>query len=134
MKKIGISKNQRVIAASILVVLSFVLLKLVGYTRLTTVIMIASTLVAGTPVFRKAFSALRYRIVGIDALVTIAVVGAMIIGEYWEAAAVTYLFMFGDYLESRTIEKTRSSIKFPAGAGPKDGAGQTEWIRGRSGS
>ena len=42
--------------------------------------------------------ALRYRIVGIDALVTIAVVGAMLIGEYWEAAAVTFLFMFGDYL------------------------------------
>ena len=35
----------------------------------------------------------------------------MLIGEYWEAAAVTFLFMFGDYLESRTIEKTRSSIK-----------------------
>jgi Cd2+/Zn2+-exporting ATPase len=97
--------------ASVLVGLSFVLLKVMGYVPVTIIIMIASTLVAGTPVFRKAFSALRYKIVGIDALVTIAVVGAMIIGEYWEAAAVTYLFMFGDYLESRTIEKTRSSIK-----------------------
>ena len=47
----------------------------------------------------------------LDALVTIAVVGAVIIGEYWEAAAVTFLFMLGDYLESRTIDKTRSSIK-----------------------
>ncbi|HBR23634.1 MAG TPA: cadmium-translocating P-type ATPase, partial [Firmicutes bacterium] len=61
--------------------------------------------------FLKAIGALKYRIVGIDALVTIAVTGAIIIGEYWEAAAVTFLFMFGDYLESRTIEKTRSSIK-----------------------
>ncbi|WMM25071.1 hypothetical protein RBU61_19415 [Tissierella sp. MB52-C2] len=26
-------------------------------------------------------------------------------------AAVTFLFILGDYLESRTIEKTRSSIK-----------------------
>jgi Cd2+/Zn2+-exporting ATPase len=111
MKKTGISKTQRVIVASVLVGLSFVLLKVMGYVPVTIIIMIASTLVAGTPVFRKAFSALRYKIVGIDALVTIAVVGAMIIGEYWEAAAVTYLFMFGDYLESRTIEKTRSSIK-----------------------
>jgi Cd2+/Zn2+-exporting ATPase len=39
------------------------------------------------------------------------VAGALIIGEYWEAAAVTFLFMFGDYLEARTIEKTRSSIR-----------------------
>ena len=119
MKKIGISRNQRVIAASVLVGLSFVLLKVIGYTPVTIVVMIASTLVAGTPVFRKAFSALRYKIVGIDALVTIAVVGAMIIGEYWEAAAVTYLFMFGDYLESRTIEKTRSSIKSLLALAPK---------------
>ena len=78
---------------------------------ITILVMIASTLVAGLPIFKKAIMALRYRIVGIDALVTIAVVGAMLIGEYWEAAAVTFLFMFGDYLESRTIEKTRSSIK-----------------------
>ncbi|HBT17381.1 MAG TPA: cadmium-translocating P-type ATPase [Firmicutes bacterium] len=49
--------------------------------------------------------------VGIDALVTLAVIGALLIGEYWEAAAVTFLFMLGEYLESKTLEKTRSSIK-----------------------
>lgn len=58
--------------------------------------MLAATVIAGTPIFKKAIGALRYRIVGIDALVTIAVVGAIIIGEYWEAAAVTFLFMLGD--------------------------------------
>ncbi len=73
--------------------------------------MLATAGFAGFPIFKKAFGALRYRIVGIDALVTIAVVGAIAIGEFWEAAAVTYLFSLGDYLESRTIEKTRSSIK-----------------------
>src|SRR5699024_1902016 len=34
-----------------------------------------------------------------------------IIGEYVEAAAVTFLFLFGAYLEARTIEKTRSSLR-----------------------
>ena len=79
--------------------------------RLAVASMLITTAVAGFPVFKKAFGALRYRIVGIDALVTIAVIGAIAIGEFWEAAAVTYLFSLGDYLESRTIEKTRSSIK-----------------------
>ncbi len=79
--------------------------------RLAVASMLITTAVAGFPVFKKAFGALRYRIVGIDALVTIAVIGAIAIGELWEAAAVTYLFSLGDYLESRTIEKTRSSIK-----------------------
>ena len=105
------SKKMRLVMATILLVSSFVLHKTIGYEAVTIIVMIVSTLVAGIPVFKKAISALKYRIVGIDALVTIAVVGAVIIGEYWEAASVTFLFMLGDYLESRTIEKTRSSIK-----------------------
>lgn len=73
--------------------------------------MLISTIISGTPIFKKAINTLKYKIVGIDALVTIAVIGAIVIGEYYEAAAVTFLFILGDYLEARTIEKTRSSIK-----------------------
>ncbi len=105
------SKKYRVILATVLVVISFILKETSGYAPITIGFMLATTLVAGLPIFRNAFEALKYRIVGIDALVTIAVTGALFIGEYWEAAAVTFLFMLGDYLESRTIEKTRSSIK-----------------------
>ncbi len=109
MKKL--TKNQRIWIAGVLVSISFVLHRLVGYTPITIITMVVSTFVAGAPIFRNAFQAAKYKIVGIDALVTIAVTGALFIGEYWEAAAVTFLFMFGDYLESRTLEKTRSSIK-----------------------
>lgn len=105
------TKKQTVLISGLLAAASFVLKEMIGYEKITIFLMLATTVIAGTPVFRKAIGALRYRIVGIDALVTIAVTGAVIIGEYWEAAAVTFLFMLGDYLESRTIEKTRSSIK-----------------------
>jgi len=106
-----ISKKQTIAAAGALAAASFILKETLGYEPVTIIVMVATTIVAGTPIFKKALGALRYWIVGIDALVTIAVAGALIIGEYWEAAAVTFLFSFGDYLESRTIEKTRSSIK-----------------------
>ena len=106
-----LNKKNKVIVAAILVSVSFILKELMGYAPITIAFMLATTAVAGIPIFKKAFEALKYKIVGIDALVTIAVTGALFIGEYWEAAAVTFLFMFGDYLESRTIEKTRSSIK-----------------------
>ncbi|NLY10253.1 MAG: cadmium-translocating P-type ATPase [Firmicutes bacterium] len=108
-----ITKGRRMILGGILVVLSFISHRLSGmeYTPVVITLMLATTIVAGTPIFRNAFQAARYRIIGIDALVTIAVTGAVIIGEFWEAAAVTFLFMLGDYLESRTLEKTRSSIK-----------------------
>ena len=108
---VRMTKKQIIIVSGILTAISFTLKQTLGYTPLTIAAMLATTVVAGTPIFRKAFGALRYRIVGIDALVTIAVTGALLIGEYWEAAAVTFLFMFGDYLEARTIEKTRSSIR-----------------------
>lgn len=106
-----LTKGQIILISGVLIAISYILKKLIGYEAITVILMLATTVIAGTPIFKKAISALRYRIVGIDALVTIAVVGAIIIGEYWEAAAVTFLFMLGDYLESRTIEKTRSSIK-----------------------
>ncbi len=106
-----ISKNQRLIVAGILIVLSLILRFTIGHELITNLVMIATAVIAGTPILLNAIFAARYRIIGIDALVSIAVIGAMLIGEYWEAAAVTFLFMFGDYLESRTLEKTRSSIK-----------------------
>src|SRR5699024_3725215 len=39
------------------------------------------------------------------------VIGALIIGEYVESAVVTFLFLFGDFLDGRTLAKTRSSLK-----------------------
>jgi len=106
-----LSKGKIILISGVLSAVSFALKEMIGYEAITIVMMLAATAVAGTPIFKKAIGALKYRIIGIDALVTIAVVGAVIIGEYWEAAAVTFLFMLGDYLESRTIEKTRSSIR-----------------------
>src|SRR5690606_14015243 len=72
---------------------------------------IIAAVVAGVPIAMKAFQALRMKAFSIDLLVTIAVVGAMIIGEYVEAAVVSFLFLFGDYLEGRTLRKTRASLK-----------------------
>ena len=106
-----ISKVQRLWLAGFFAAAGYVLDKVSADRVLTIVFLLAATILAGVPIFLKAVRAIRYKVVGIDALVTIAVGGALVIGEYWEAAAVTYLFMLGDYLEARTIEKTRSSIK-----------------------
>ncbi|MGM0902130.1 MAG: heavy metal translocating P-type ATPase [Bacillota bacterium] len=71
----------------------------------------AATVIAGIPIFIKAYQALRMKAFSIELLVTIAVVGALVIQEFTESAVVTFLFLFGDYLEVRTLEKTRSSLK-----------------------
>ncbi len=81
--------------------------------------MILATIIAGYEVARKAYYTLKMKVVSINLLVTIAAIGAVIIGEYWEAAAVTFLFTFGDYLQIRTMNKTRNAIKGLMDLAPK---------------
>lgn len=103
--------KNRLLLATGLVVLSLASSHLFTLTLLGDGLMIIASLVAAWPIAIKALAALRHRIVGIDLLVTIAVIGAIIIGEYWESAAVASLFLLGEYLEARALEKTRSAIK-----------------------
>ena len=74
-------------------------------------LMIAAALIAGSDIAWRAWHALRNRHISIELLVTIATVGALVIGEYWEAAAVTFLFMLGAYLEARTMSQTRQALQ-----------------------
>lgn len=78
---------------------------------LKNLVLIMSTAVAGTPIPFKAYKALRMKTLSIELLITIAVVGALIIGEYVESAVVTFLFVFGAWLQARTLEKTRSAMQ-----------------------
>lgn len=54
---------------------------------------------------------LHFKTVSIELLVSIAAIGACCIGEFSEAAIVTFLFQFGSFLEQKTMKKTRSAIK-----------------------
>lgn len=84
---------------------------LAGLTGLRSGLMIVAALVAGYDIALRAWHALLNRHISIELLVTIAAIGALIIGEYWEAAAVTFLFMLGAYLEARTLDRTRQTLQ-----------------------
>src|SRR5690625_7126875 len=73
--------------------------------------LIVSTLVACWSTAKTAIQSMLMKSFSIELLVTIAVIGALFIGEYVESAAVTFLFLFGAYLEARSLEKTRTSLK-----------------------
>ncbi|TLN14902.1 cation-translocating P-type ATPase, partial [bacterium] len=70
----------------------------------------AAAIVAGTDIVVRAWANLRNKAFSIELLVSIAFIGALAIGEFWEAAAVTFLFIFGAYLEARTLSKTREVL------------------------
>jgi Cd2+/Zn2+-exporting ATPase len=72
--------------------------------------MLAAAFVAGSDIAWRAVQALRIRHFSIELLVTVAAIGALFIGEYWESAAVTFLFMLGAWLEARTLRQTRGAL------------------------
>ena len=71
----------------------------------------AAAIAAGWDIALRAWNSLRNRHVSIELLVTIAASGALLIGEVWEAAAVTFLFILGAYLEARTLTRTRKVLE-----------------------
>lgn len=74
-------------------------------------LLFVASLVGGLPIFVQAYHALRVKVISIDLLVTLAILGAFVIKEFEESAIVAFLFLFGAYLEQRTLAKTRSAIK-----------------------
>jgi Cd2+/Zn2+-exporting ATPase len=54
-----------------------------------------------------------------NTLMSVAVIGALAIGEWGEAAAVAWLFALGNYLQTRTLSRTRSAIRSLIDAAPK---------------
>src|SRR5690606_17318727 len=81
-------------------------------------LMVIAALLAGSDIAVRAWRALMVRHLSIELLVTVAAVGALVIGEVWEAAAVTFLFMFGAWLEMRTMGQTRGALKALLSAAP----------------
>lgn len=73
--------------------------------------LITASILGVLPIAIQAFQALRVKVVSIDVLVTMAVAGAFAIRNFEESAIVTFLFLFGAYLEQRTLNKTRSAIR-----------------------
>ncbi|MGE5674923.1 MAG: heavy metal translocating P-type ATPase [Mycobacterium leprae] len=74
-------------------------------------LMLGAALVAGFPVVRLALGGLKARQFTIPLLVTVAAAGAVAIGEVWEAAAVTFLYVLGSYLEDLTLARTRAALR-----------------------
>ena len=99
------------IISGALIIASWIASGLAGAHAVANGLMLAAAVVAGWRIARGAVRALMARDIGIDALVTVAAVGAILIGNYWEAAAVTFLFAVGNALESATLNKTRSALQ-----------------------
>ncbi|KRM46899.1 heavy metal translocating P-type ATPase [Lentilactobacillus parabuchneri DSM 5707 = NBRC 107865] len=109
-KYINQHTNQITLVTAILIGVGL-LGKVLNSDMIYTVSFIAASIISAVPIILRAISALRFKTISIELLVSIAVIGAFAIGEYNESAIVTFLFLFGTFLEDKTLAKTRHSIK-----------------------
>jgi Cd2+/Zn2+-exporting ATPase len=83
-------------------------------------LLIAATVAGGIFPARRALVAIRTRTVDINVLMVIAVIGAMALREWFEAASVVFLFALAQWLEARTLERARQAIRALVELSPRD--------------
>jgi len=120
------NKNPITLISGILIAAAFISKLAIGRETVFHWSLIAASIIGAAPIAIQAYQAMRVKVVSIDVLVTIAVIGAFLIRNYEESAIVTFLFLFGAYLEQRTLNKTRSAIKELTEMAPESALKQME--------
>lgn len=119
-------KNQITLISGVLIGLGFFSHFILENVRISEWSLIIASIFGVAPIAIQAYQAIKVKVVSIDLLVTIAVVGAFLIQNYEEAAIVTFLFLFGHFLEQRTLNQTRSAIKELTEMAPESALRQME--------
>lgn len=120
------NRNRLTATTGILIVLAFAAKWLFKSETAESGLLLAASLIGGFPIGIEAWQALKVKVISIDLLVTLAILGAFVIQEFEESAIVAFLFLFGAYLEQKTLAKTRSAIKELVEMVPETALRQTE--------
>jgi len=78
---------------------------------LAAALAIAAVLACGLTTYKKGWIAIRNRNLNINALMSIAVTGALILGQWPEAAMVMVLFTVAELIEAKSLDRARNAIK-----------------------
>ncbi|MFY8119535.1 MAG: heavy metal translocating P-type ATPase [Roseateles sp.] len=82
-------------------------------------LVLATLLLGGLPTLRKGLIALRHLQLNIHLLMSLAVIGAIILGQWPEAAMVVWLFGLAEMLEALSLERARKAIQALAELAPE---------------
>lgn len=109
----------RAVLSGIALAVGYGLEKFDGPAMVFIPIYMVAVVLGGWGNFRKAARALPRGNFNMSVLMSVAVVGAMAIGQYEEGASVAFLFAISEMLESWTMEKARRSIRDLMDIAPK---------------
>lgn len=79
-------------------------------TWVVAIIALVSILSGGLTTYKKGWIALKNLNLNINALMSIAVTGAILIGQWPEAAMVMFLFTVAELIEARSLDRARNAI------------------------
>lgn len=116
-------RNTRVLAtiASGIAFVAGALTSLVGGPAgLSIGLYLVAILVGGYYIARGGYHSLRARSADMNLLMTIAIAGALAIGEITEAAAIVFLFSLANTIESFSLDRTRNAIRALIALTPKE--------------
>jgi len=108
------------LAGALLILPGLIFVELLGREiRWVNLLSLGALVLAGAPVARSAWRSLRVnRELNINVLMTIAAIGAVIIGAYTEAGMVMVLFALSEALEGYTGNRARHAIRSLLSAAP----------------
>ncbi|MED3661160.1 heavy metal translocating P-type ATPase [Ureibacillus sp. FSL K6-8385] len=105
-------KHQTLLYSGLFLVLGALSIYINGEDNLVTVLLfISSIAIGGFPLLKTGLSNLIHLDFDMRTLMTIAIIGATIIGEWAEAAVVVILFAISEALERYSMDKARKSIQ-----------------------
>jgi Cd2+/Zn2+-exporting ATPase len=104
------SRRRLVILSGALFAAGFLLEQLGAGGRAQWIPFVLSILFGGIFTVRRALTSARAGALDINVLMVIAVIGAIILGEWSEAASVTFLFALAQLLEARAMDRARGAI------------------------
>ncbi|EZH81035.1 4-deoxy-4-formamido-L-arabinose-phospho-UDP deformylase [Ectopseudomonas composti] len=78
---------------------------------LVALLAVAAIGLCGLNTYKKGWIALKNRNLNINALMSIAVTGAVLIGQWPEAAMVMVLFTLAELIEARSLDRARNAIR-----------------------
>ncbi|MEQ9810725.1 heavy metal translocating P-type ATPase [Streptococcus jiangjianxini] len=104
-------KKQLLMIMAVLISAGFISHFIFEQLYLSQLLLLLASILGALPILIQAYQSLKIKVVSIDILVSIAIIGAFLIQNYEESAMVAFLFLLGAFLEQRTLRKTRSAIK-----------------------
>ncbi|WP_243298437.1 heavy metal translocating P-type ATPase [Bacillus litorisediminis] len=114
-------KHSTLLYASLLIAIGYVSQFVNGEDNLVTSILFASAIViGGFSLFKVGFKNLIHLDFDMKTLMTVAIIGASIIGEWAEGAIVVILFAISEALERFSMERARQSIRSLMDYAPKE--------------